>query len=263
MVLVHVLAIGIGLVLGMLGGGGAILAVPILVYAGHFEPKAAIAMSLAVVGATAAIGAFRHARAGNVRWKEGLIFAAAGVTGAFGGAKLSELFSGHVLLVGFAALMLVSAYFMWRPIKAEPQKRNALWTLPVGLAVGTLTGLVGAGGGFVVVPALTLIMGISMRESVGTSLLVIALQSAAGLVGHLGTEGLDFRTVGTVTLASSGGLVVGVAFAARISQLRLRQAFAALMAVAAVYIGVRELALPPGSVAPQQPAATADSAELI
>lgn len=240
MVLVHVLSVLVGLVLGMLGGGGAILAMPILLYAGHLEPRSAIATSLAVVGATAAAGAIRHGLSGTVRVREGLMYGLAGMVGAFGGARVARLIPAELLVIGFSALMLIAAYFMARPIRVEhPEERrhHPLWALPIGVVLGSLTGAVGAGGGFVIVPALTLLLGIPMRQAIGTSLMVIAMQSFAGVMGHVGQGTIHVQLSLTTAAMAVGGMLVGVAMAKRMQPGRLRQAFAGLMVVAAFYMG--------------------------
>ncbi|GAB4003964.1 sulfite exporter TauE/SafE family protein [Glycomyces albus] len=179
-----VAAVAIGMMLGLLGGGGSILTVPALVYLAGVEPKAAIAMSLFIVGTTSLIAMGVHARAGRVRWRTGLLFGAAGMAGAYTGGRIAEYVPGPVLLGGFAVMMVLTAVAMIRS-RAEPEaappRRPVARILAEGAAVGLVTGLVGAGGGFLVVPALVLLGGLSMPTAIGTSLLVIAAKSFAGL----------------------------------------------------------------------------------
>lgn len=198
-VLTVLLAVVVGLSLGLLGGGGSILMVPLLVYVAGMDPKEAIAASLVVVGVTAAMSVVGHARAGRVRWRTGLIFGAAGMAGAFAGGLLGGLLPGALLLAGFAVMMVVTAVAMLRgrtdldPARAHTELPIARVLLDGGV-VGLVTGLVGAGGGFLVVPALALLGGLPMGVAVGTSLLVIAMKSFAGLAGYLTSVTLDWRS---------------------------------------------------------------------
>ncbi|MEL6615065.1 MAG: sulfite exporter TauE/SafE family protein, partial [Bacteroidota bacterium] len=168
-------AVAIGLVLGLLGSGGSILTVPVLVYlAGHAD-KVAIAESLAIVGAIAAVGAMPYARQRLVDWHSVLYFGVPGILGTYAGAALSAFIPGAVQLALFAAVMILAAVLMFRGRKEVPEgeerPRQPLWLIAVeGLLVGVLTGLVGVGGGFLIVPALVLLGGLSMRVAVGTSL---------------------------------------------------------------------------------------------
>src|SRR5215211_5313571 len=185
------LAALMGLSLGLLGGGGSILAVPILKYVVGFEAKEAIASSLAVVGLTSLFGAIGHWRGGNVSVRVALVFGAVAMAGTYLGARLAVFVSGSAQLALFAAVMLLAAYFMFRengpdPAEEEPDGRSSGKRMPYalivveGLAVGVLTGLVGVGGGFLIVPALVVLGKVPMREAVGTSLLVIAMNTASG-----------------------------------------------------------------------------------
>ncbi|MCH9702999.1 MAG: sulfite exporter TauE/SafE family protein, partial [Actinomycetia bacterium] len=162
------LAVFVGISLGLLGGGGSILTVPLLAYVAGMDAKQAIATSLLVVGVTSAIGAISHARAGRVQWRTGLIFGGAGMAGAYGGGLLARFIPGTVLLTGFAVMMIATAVAMLRGRKntegaASPAGAERGHHLPIptiiaeGLVVGLATGLVGAGGGFLVVPALVLL----------------------------------------------------------------------------------------------------------
>jgi uncharacterized protein len=211
-------AVAIGLALGGLGGGGSILTVPALVYLAEVDPKPAIAMSLVVVGLTSAFALIPHARAGNVRWSTGLLFGGAGMAGAYGGGRLAEFIPAGVLLAGFAVMMVITAVAMLRPreVPAEQEARQPPWLkiFAEGAAVGLVTGLVGAGGGFLVVPALVLLGGLSMPVAVGTSLLVIALKSGAAVAGHLHSVSIDW----TLTLAVTALAVVGSLLGARITR---------------------------------------------
>ncbi len=229
------LSVGMGIVLGLLGGGGSILTVPILVYALGFDPKEAIATSLLVVGLTALSGVYQHARAGNVRWGAGLTFGAFSMVGSYAGGRLAGVFRGEVLLLLFAGLMVVTAVAMLRreqrrelvAARATASARTRLLRIGVqGLAVGAVTGLVGAGGGFLVVPALVLLGGVPMKEAIGTSLLVIGLNSSAALAGHLSHERVDWLLGLAITAASVLGTVGGAALARRLDAARLRKGFA-------------------------------------
>lgn len=224
------LAVIVGLSLGLLGGGGSILTVPLLVYVAGMGAKEAIAASLVVVGVTAATSVVGHARAGRVRWRTGLLFGAAGMAGAFGGGLLGAHLPGQLLLVGFALMMVATAIAMLRGRSTvDPAKAHT--ELPVGqvlldgVVVGLITGLVGAGGGFLVVPALALLGGLPMGVAVGTSLLVIAMKSAAGLTGYLTAVALDWPLVGAVTLAAVVGSLIGARLVDRIPADALRRAF--------------------------------------
>jgi uncharacterized membrane protein YfcA len=234
----------IGAALGLLGGGGSILTVPIFVYVLGFGPKEAIAMSLAVVGATSLFGALGHWRAGNVNLRVAAPFGAVAVAGTYAGARLSALFSGGAQLVLFAAVMLVAALFMLReaggggaPHLAGQSRRLPLGLVAVeGLAVGVLTGLVGVGGGFLIVPALVLVGKVPMKEAVGTSLLVIAMKSAAGFAGYLGQVEVAWGFMGLFSAAALTGVLGGTYAGRYFSQAALKRYFAWFLILAGLFI---------------------------
>jgi len=225
-----VLAVGIGISLGLLGGGGSILAVPLLVYVANLPAKEAIATSLLVVGVTSAVGVIPHARAGRVRWRTGVIFGLAGMTGAYAGGRLAGYIPASVLLGGFAVMMLATAAAMIpgrrsHAGKPVPHELPFVRVVVDGVAVGLVTGLVGAGGGFLVVPALALLGGLPMPVAVGTSLLVIAMKSFAGFAGYLSATSIDWTLAAAVTAAAVLGSLAGAKLAGRIREDLLRKAF--------------------------------------
>lgn len=237
------LAVFVGIALGLLGGGGSILTVPLLAYVAGMEAKQAIATSLLVVGVTSAVGAISHARAGRVQWRTGLIFGSAGMVGAYAGGLSARFIPGTVLLIGFAFMMVATAIAMLRG-RQDAATSGGTARLPVpkiiveGLVVGLVTGLVGAGGGFLVVPALALLGGLPMPVAVGTSLVVIAMKSFAGLGGYLSSVQIDW----TVALAVTGAAVVGALAGARLTAMvnpdSLRKAFGwFVLAMSSVILG--------------------------
>ncbi|HSE55239.1 MAG TPA: sulfite exporter TauE/SafE family protein [Nocardioidaceae bacterium] len=244
LVVVLALSLLIGVSLGVLGGGGSILTVPILVYVAGMDPKEAIAASLFVVGVTSAAGAISHARGGRVRWRTGLMFGAAGLVGAFLGGMLGGHLPGELLLVAFALMMVATSVAMIRGRKVDESKKHS--ELPVfrvlldGLVVGLVTGLVGAGGGFLVVPALALLGGLPMAVAVGTSLLVIAMKSLGGLAGYLSSVHLDWGFVIAVTVAAVVGSVLGGRLAGRIPEAALRKGFGWFVLVMGGFVLVQQ-----------------------
>lgn len=221
------LAVLIGVALGLLGGGGSILTVPILVYVLGLEAHVAVATSLFVVGVTALAASVGHARAGRISLRTALLFGPASMVGAYGGGKLAHRLPGPLLLGAFGLMMLVTSLAMLRG-RRKPAAGASTSAGPVllrGVLVGAVTGLVGAGGGFLVVPALVLLGGLPMEVAVGTSLLVIAMNSFAALAGHLSHARLDWTVAGIVTAAAVGGSFIGGALASRVSPERLRRAF--------------------------------------
>lgn len=251
----YTLAIGlsllIGVSLGLLGGGGSILTTPILIYALGVEPKAAIASSLLVVGVTSLAGMVQHARAGNVDWRTGLVFGGAGMVGAYAGGLVAGYLSATVLLVLFAAMMLATSLAMFRGRRdAGDTVKQATWKIVLdGLVVGVVTGLVGAGGGFLVVPALALLGGLPMRRAVGTSLLVIALKSFAGYAGHAGHVTIDVPLVSLVAGTAVVGSIVGGQLGKLVSPESLRRGFAVFVLAMALFVLGKEL-LPAATPAP-------------
>ena len=225
------LAVFVGIALGLLGGGGSILTVPLLAYVAGMDAKAAIATSLLVVGVTSAIGAVSHARAGRVQWRTGLIFGAAGMAGAYAGGLLAQFIPGTILLIGFAIMMIATAIAMLRGRKTVEATDSNDHRLPVpkilaeGLVVGLVTGLVGAGGGFLVVPALALLGGLPMPIAVGTSLVVIAMKSFAGLAGYLSSVQINWTVALGVTAAAVVGALLGARLTAIINPDALRKTF--------------------------------------
>lgn len=219
----------IGLSLGLLGAGGSILAVPLLVYVARTEVHAAIGMSLAIVGSTALVGGLVHARAGRVDLRAAAAFGIAGMLAAPLGARATQLVSARLLLVAFAALMLVVGVLMLRGDgrPAHARSRPAWIAVPLaGLLVGLLTGFLGVGGGFLIVPALILLAGLEAPVAVGTSLLVIAANSAAGLASHVGQGEMPVGLTAAFALSAVAGALGGVRLSARLSPGRLRRGFA-------------------------------------
>ena len=203
------LSLLIGISLGLLGGGGSILTVPLLVYVLGVGEKSAIAASLFVVGVTSAVAATAHARSGNVVWRTSLLFAAGGMSGAFVGGRLAHFVPGGWLLAIFAVIMVLAASFMWRgrPTSTSPPTPTPPPVLfALGLAIGSVTGLVGAGGGFLIVPALALAGGLPMPQAIASSLVVIALQSFAGFAGQIGHVDVPW----TLTLVVTGAAILGM-----------------------------------------------------
>lgn len=238
------LAVLVGVSLGLLGGGGSILTVPLLAYVAGMEAKQAIATSLVVVGVTSAVSTLSHARAGHVQWRSGLLFGAAGMVGAYLGGLLSYVVAGSVLLIAFTVVMTATGIAM---IKGRNACTPTARTMPIakvllmGLGVGVVTGAVGAGGGFLVVPALALLGGLPMPVAVGTSLLVITMNSAAGLAGHLSTVPIDWTIAGAVTAAAVLGSLLGTRLAAHVDPDVVRRGFGWFVLVMASVILGEEL----------------------
>jgi uncharacterized protein len=283
MTLVAALVLGllIGAVLGALGGGGAILTVPLLVYVLGQTAQEATASSLVIVGVTAVAGAAGHARAGSVRWGTAASFGVTGIAAAYAGTALNARIDPHVLLIGFALVMILAAAGMLMKARREiraaqeqfnPQppkgvarpgsagastaqlliprarsvmrpgrRREALRVLAAGLTVGFLTGLFGVGGGFVIVPALTLAVGLPMPVAVGTSLLIIALNSGTALLARAGTAHFDWSLIVPFTAAAIGGTVLGRRGASRYQHATLNRAFAVLLIVVAAFLAIENI----------------------
>jgi uncharacterized membrane protein YfcA len=236
--------VAIGLVLGLLGGGGAILAVPGLVYILHAEPHAAIAASLAVVAVGALTGLFTHARGGRVAWMTALQLGVTGAVGALGGTWLGQQVPGERLLALLGLFMLTAAVLMVRrPSGTGAPSTVSTWkTLLIGLGLGVVTGFFGVGGGFLIVPALTLLLGLPMRLAVGTSLTVIAMSSSAGLLGYLSGGQVDWPLTILVSFGAVAGAVVGGRLAGTVPERSLRRGFAGLVTVVALYLVYRNVA---------------------
>jgi hypothetical protein len=242
------LSVVVGISLGLLGGGGSILTLPILRYVVGMEGHDAIAVSLLVVGTTSAAAVIPHARASRVRWRTGLVFGAAGMVGAFGAGRVAHFIPAPVLLGLFGLMMFATAIAMMRgrkapatPSGAAPPEIPVAKVIAEGLVVGAVTGLVGAGGGFLVVPALVLLGGLPMEVAVGTSLVVIAMKSFAGLAGYLDHVTIDWGLAGAVTASAVVGSVIGGALASRVSPERLRKGFAWFVVAMAFFILGQEI----------------------
>lgn len=242
----------IGASLGALGGGGSILTVPALVYLLGQSPHRATTASLMVVSAAAIVGAVTHARSGRVRLKTGATFGVLGIAGSYAGSLASAAVPANVLLAGFGALMLTVAAVMVlrRRGHAQPGRaavstgtRHTIMVASAATGVGLITGFFGVGGGFVVVPALVLVLGFDMSTAAGTSLVVIAVNSAAALAaraGH-GTLTLDWPLIGTFAAAAVIGALAGGSLAGRASPQRLSAAFTVLVILVAGYTLARSL----------------------
>jgi uncharacterized membrane protein YfcA len=299
-----VLAIGIGVSLGLLGGGGSILAVPALVYAAGQDARLATASSLVLVGTASLFGMVSHWRAGRVRVVTGLAFGAAGIGGSLAGSALNRRLDPDLLLLGFAVLVVVAAWRMLvgcptctkvgeaqamatrRPaagdtaldadaapgtavstapstassnagtaaatgaatatttlprtgLRHRPTVATVVKVLAAGTAVGFLTGLFGVGGGFVIVPALALVLELPMPIAIGTSLLVIAVNSGVALASRLATTSIDWAVTAPFTIAAIAGVLTGGRIADRLDPERSLRWFAALLVGVAIYTGTR------------------------
>lgn len=235
----------IGLSLGLLGSGGSILTVPVLVYLVGEDSKPAIAESLAIVGAISAFGALNAARGGRVDWRTVALFGVPGMLGTVIGSALSARLPGVVQLTLFAVVMLLAATFMFRPPPPArpPQTGRAtlLGTALRGLGVGVLTGVVGVGGGFLIIPALVLLGGLPMELAVGTSLAIIALNSVTGLLKHaqqLTGEGssLNWHLITLFSVIGIAGSVLGARLGAGLSAVSLRRGFAVFLIAMGAYV---------------------------
>ncbi len=237
-----ILALIIGLTLGLFGGGGSILTVPVFVYVLGFGPKLAIAMSFPVVGATSLVGAIGHWRAGNIRLSSALLFGLVAMAGSYGGARASGLLDGRAQLLILGTVMAAAAVMMLRSagsdvVAAESAERvpsRALYL--VAASVGALTGVIGIGGGFLLVPALVVFGQVPMREAVGTSLLVIAMNCVSGYLGQRDTRAIPWLFVITFTAVAIVGILVGTRFARFVPQRTLKKGFAALLLVIACLV---------------------------
>ncbi|GAB5518184.1 MAG: sulfite exporter TauE/SafE family protein [Rhodothermales bacterium] len=245
-------AIAIGMVLGLLGSGGSILTVPVLVYLAGEPDKVAIAESLAIVGGIALVGAIPYVRQKLVDWHSVLYFGVPGILGTYGGAALARWVPGGVQLLLFAIVMMLAAGFMLRGRKALTDRaasaeRQALWKIATeGLMVGVLTGLVGVGGGFLIVPALVLLGGLPIRLAVGTSLLIVAAKSMAGFLKYtdvLAEAGqyVDWQLISVFTLIGIVGSFIGNALSQRVPQAQLKRGFAIFLIAMGGFILWREV----------------------
>jgi uncharacterized membrane protein YfcA len=232
-------AVAIGLSLGLTGAGGSILTLPVLVYFAGIPPREAIGLSLFIVGTAALVGAIQRGRAGEVHMKAAGLFVISGMVGAALGARLTYLLSPGQLMSVFAVLMVVVAVKMLLPGKELPvasSECRPVRCLFAGAGVGVLTGFLGVGGGFLLMPALAKFARLPLRVATGTSLAVIACNSAAGFVSHLGEAPTPWLLAGVFSLIAGVGVFVGGKVAARLPEKVLRQTFAVLVLVTAGFV---------------------------
>lgn len=249
----------IGVLLGLLGGGGSILAVPALLYGVGMPLSAAVPTSLLVVGASSTTGVLPRLRTGQVHWRVATVFGLAGAATAFAGAAVNRLLPPWLVLSGFAVLMVAAAV---RMLREQPEAGgdcalpgggvNWRSCLPkavgAGAAVGFLTGLFGVGGGFLIVPALVLLLGLPMTAAVATSLVIIVLNSAAGFVAYLGDLHIDYALAGAFAASAIAGSLIAGRFATRVPAGMLRRWFSYLVFLVAALVLI-QLAVSPSAIA--------------
>jgi uncharacterized membrane protein YfcA len=253
------LGLVIGLSVGLLGSGGSILAIPALVHAAGQSPQEATTTSLILVGMASASGLPVHWRAGRVRWRIGLWFGVFGIAGSFAGTALGRRLDPNVLMLVFSGLILVAA---WRMLTACPSCTRTgeavalegagdaapagppmragtrrLAVVAAGVGIGFLTGLFGVGGGFVIVPTLTLLLGFAMPEAIGTSILVVVLNAAAALLARMGSVPIDWTVTIAFTATAVVGTLAGASLASRIDAERSLRVFAASLVLLALFTG--------------------------
>ncbi|MBL6689846.1 MAG: sulfite exporter TauE/SafE family protein [Pseudomonadales bacterium] len=243
MVLVLPGALLVGLSLGLLGSGGSILTVPILVYLVGQDEKVAIASSLAIVALISMVGAAQFIQQKLVQWRTVLMFGVPGIVGTYAGAALSAYASGALQMLTFAVVMLVASFFMLKPSSPEPciKETNIYKVGAEGFVVGIVTGFVGVGGGFLIVPALVLLGGLTMQQAIATSLVIITLKSVAGFVKYLeviqaSNLSIDWGVIGFFTVAGIFGSLIGSHFACRVPQEKLKTGFGAFLVVVALFV---------------------------
>ena len=257
----------IGLILGALGGGGSVLAVPVLVYAAGQDAKAATTTSLVLVGMAAIVGTRSHWRAGRVRVGTAAAFGLCGIGGSVVGTLINRQADPELLLLGFSVVLFAAAWRMRNgcpsctragerlelgihefgpsggrvatEVRRRVDSKAALAVLTAGTALGLLTGLFGVGGGFIVVPTLTLVLGFSMPEAIGTSLLIVAINSAVGLMTRLATTGIDWAVTAPFTVAAVVGVIAGGRISDRLDAERSLRWFTILLVAVALYTAGR------------------------
>ncbi len=249
MLLTLTLSLIIGLLLGMLGGGGSILTVPMLVYLLHVEPKTAITTSFVVVGLSSVLALIPHAKRHSVCWKSGVFFGLSGMGGAFAGGRIAAFFSSNFLMTLFGLMALTTGLLMLRSTKPEAksiQSNQTISTCPLrvpylrvlfdGFFVGGLTGMVGVGGGFLIVPALALLVGLPMQGAVGTSLLIIVMNALAGLGGYSQHVELDLPLIMQVAAGTLLGSAIGAVLSGYIKPASLRRGFGLMVVAVGLYV---------------------------
>ncbi len=240
-------ALAIGLSLGLLGSGGSVVTVPVLIYLLGMDEKTAIAGSLFVVGSIALSGGLQFLGKGRIHWRSVVVFGLPGMAGTWLGAVIAGFVPGIVQLALFALVMLVAAWLMLKPpdLSRGPSEARATWKIALdGLAVGVITGLVGVGGGFLIVPALVLLGGLAMHAAIATSLMIIALKSYSGFMKYLDvlaaeSLSLDWPVLAVVTVVGIVGSLIGGRIGNRLPQAALRTGFGWFLVAMAVYILVR------------------------
>lgn len=245
-----VLAVAVGLVLGLLGGGGSILALPIFLYVFEVPTKPAVAMSLAVVGMSAGVGFFAHWRQGTVNLRVALPFGALAMGGAFVTARLARFVPEALQLGMFTAFALAAAVLMLRDSLKPAQQDGTLESRDTrmnpllgaqAVGVGVLTSLIGAGGGFVIVPALVLLAKLPVKIAVGSSLLIITMNALSGFAGYIGQVSINWRLVGSFTGMAALGAIVGTRLVPFVPQRRIKQGFALMILVLGAFVVLRTL----------------------
>lgn len=259
----YIASILIGISLGLIGGGGSILTVPVLVYLFHVEPMMATAYSLFIVGASSLVGAFPKYRQGMISMKTAIVFGIPSIAAVFATRKFivpaipKEVFSigdlvvtkALLMMILFAVLMVAASVSMIRDKKnaTSDQPTRQVFNYPMilleGTVVGVLTGLVGAGGGFLIIPALVMLSKLPMKKAVGTSLLIIAAKSLIGFTGDVMTEGasMDWTLLGMVTALAIVGIFIGNYLSKSIDGNKLKKGFGWFVLVMGVYIILNEL----------------------
>lgn len=240
-------AIAIGISLGLLGSGGSIITVPVLVYLIGQDEKVAIAGSLFVVGNIALAGSLQYIRAKLIDWRNVVVFGVPGMAGTYLGAVIAAYVPGIIQLALFALVMLLASYMMLRPVELTdaPHEPRETWKIAGdGLLVGVITGLVGVGGGFLVVPALVLLGGLGIHAAVATSLVIIALKSYSGFYKYIAVLDaqnlqLDWQTLMIVTALGVIGSYGGARFAKRMPQDKLKRWFGYFLVIMGIYILAR------------------------
>ncbi|NUP96037.1 MAG: sulfite exporter TauE/SafE family protein [Planctomycetaceae bacterium] len=232
-------ALAIGLSLGLLGSGGSIFTVPALLYLAHQDEKVAIASSLGIVAGISLFASLPYARRGEVDWRSVIRFGLPGIVGTFGGAWLAKYVSAHTQLALLGLVMLVASVLMLRkPVETARTRPHPTWMIALeGLAVGVLTGLVGVGGGFLIVPALVLLGGLPMRRAIGTSLVIITLKSLVGFAKYVEVLGdldlaVDWNVLALFTAVGIAGSLLGSRVSSLVPQRALQRVFAAVLVLA-------------------------------